>query len=140
VGGDLVNHCVNDILACGATPRFFLDYVAMGGSTPRRSRGWSAGWRTLRRERRGDDRRGERRDAGLYADGEYDAAGFIVGTSRRAGCGRRAVRAGDACDRPAERRAPDERVLLARALVGLTGEHAADRETLSGPLPGGDAA
>ena len=67
VGADLVNHCVNDIAVQGATPLFFMDYLAtackhngcalIGGETAEMP--------------------------GFYPEGEYDLAGFIVGVVDR---------------------------------------------------------
>jgi len=34
IGADIVNHCINDIAACGATPLFFLDYFGTGKLNP----------------------------------------------------------------------------------------------------------
>jgi phosphoribosylformylglycinamidine cyclo-ligase len=34
IGADIVNHCINDIVACGATPLFFLDYFGTGRLHP----------------------------------------------------------------------------------------------------------
>jgi phosphoribosylformylglycinamidine cyclo-ligase len=81
VGADLVNHCVNDLLACGAKPIFFLDYIAMGKLDSVALDLLVSGMAAACRENSVALIGGETAEMpGLYADGEYDAAGFIVGT------------------------------------------------------------
>jgi len=77
---DLVAHCINDILAQGAKPLFFLDYIAMGKLNPEVVSQIVEGLASGCRESNCVLLGGETAEMpGLYADGEYDIAGFIVG-------------------------------------------------------------
>ena len=140
VGGDLVNHCVNDILACGATPRFFLDYVAMGRLDAVAFEGLVGGMADACREGGLAMIGGESAEMpGLYADGEYDAAGFIVGdVAEAAVVDGRAGKAGDTVIGLPSGGLQTNGYSLARRLVGLTGDGDADRATLAEALPGGN--
>ncbi|MFC1987417.1 phosphoribosylformylglycinamidine cyclo-ligase [Chloroflexota bacterium] len=80
IGIDIVNHCVNDILTCGAEPLFFLDYIAMGKMTPEKVGAIVQGMAQACREVGCALIGGETAEMpGLYAKEDYDLAGFIIG-------------------------------------------------------------
>ena len=83
VGRDLVNHCVNDILVCSATPLFFLDYLAVGKLDPDVAAEIVRGCAEACRAHDCALLGGETAEMpGIYAPGHFDLAGSIVGTVR----------------------------------------------------------
>lgn len=84
VGHDLVNHCVNDIAVCGAVPIYFLDYFATGKLDPDVATEVIAGFAEACTENDCALIAGETAEMpSMYADGEYDLAGTIVGVVER---------------------------------------------------------
>ena len=84
LGADIVNHCANDVLASGARPLVFLDYVASGRLDPEAVaqvvRGAAGACRELGVALAG----GETAEMpGLYAEGDLDVVGVCVGACER---------------------------------------------------------
>jgi phosphoribosylformylglycinamidine cyclo-ligase len=85
IGMDLVNHCINDIACCGAEPLFFLDYFATGRLRPEQLAEIVEGLAEACRNAGCAIVGGETAEMpGVYAIGDYDIAGFIVGMVDRA--------------------------------------------------------
>jgi len=84
IGRDIVNHCVNDILVQGARPLFFLDYVASSRLEPAQVAAVVDGIASACREAGMALLGGETAEMpGVYAQGELDLVGTIVGVVSR---------------------------------------------------------
>ncbi len=80
IGIDAVAMCVNDVLAQGAEPLYFLDYVAVGHNEPAKIEAIVAGVADGCRQSGCALIGGETAEMpGMYSDGEYDIAGFTCG-------------------------------------------------------------
>ncbi len=80
IGIDAVAMCVNDVLAQGAEPLFFLDYIAQGKTNPEKVEAIVSGIANGCKQANCALIGGETAEMpGMYENGEYDIAGFTTG-------------------------------------------------------------
>jgi len=98
IGIDLVGMCVNDVLCLGATPLFFLDYIAMGKDDPSLLEQLVSGVSNGCQQAQSALLGGETAIMpDMYAAGDFDMAGFSVGVAERDELvdGRKRIQPGD---------------------------------------------
>jgi phosphoribosylformylglycinamidine cyclo-ligase len=84
IGHDIVNHCIDDILVQGARPLFFMDYFATSKLNPEQTAEVVTGIAEACKESGIALLGGETAEMpGVYAPGEFDVAGTIVGVLER---------------------------------------------------------
>jgi phosphoribosylformylglycinamidine cyclo-ligase len=84
LGADIVNHCVNDVLATGARPLFFLDYVATGRLDPEAVAGIVSGAAEACKSLGVALIGGETAEMpGIYGRGDFEIVGVCVGACER---------------------------------------------------------
>ncbi|HEY8291950.1 MAG TPA: phosphoribosylformylglycinamidine cyclo-ligase [Thermomicrobiales bacterium] len=138
IGRDIVHHCANDILCCGARPIFFLDYLAVGASDPAMIAAVVGGVADACRTHAMALLGGETAELpGIYAAGDYDLAGCIIGSiAREKILDGRAVRAGDVLLGLPSAGLHTNGYSLARRAFALDGSSEAVRERLATTPPG----
>jgi phosphoribosylformylglycinamidine cyclo-ligase len=120
VGTDLVHHCINDAMAMGADPLFFLDYFSTSRIDPGIFSRVVGAMADACAAHRCALLGGETAEMpGTYGAGAYDLAGFLVGAVNRAAIlDPKNVREGDVCIGLPSNGLHTNGYTLARAIVG----------------------
>ncbi|MEX1158167.1 MAG: phosphoribosylformylglycinamidine cyclo-ligase, partial [Thermomicrobiales bacterium] len=136
IGADIVHHCVNDIIACGATPLFFLDYFGTGQLDPEIALTVIGGIARACEAAGVALIGGETAEMpGVYTGNDYDLVGTIVGMAHAdAIVDGSAVQIGDVLIGLPSSGFHTNGYSLIRAALGLN-ESVATRERLAAPAP-----